>query len=59
MRTVSLRLFRIAPPAGQFNEALMTMFRGFHPDAYWEIPDQGLGDSNGSYFAVIRDYARR
>lgn len=24
---------------GQFNEALLTMFSGYHPDAFWEVKD--------------------
>lgn len=26
----------------QFNEALMTMFAGYHPDAYWEVTEKPL-----------------
>jgi predicted membrane chloride channel (bestrophin family) len=28
---------------GQFNEALMTMFSGFHPDAYWHVRTTATG----------------
>ncbi|KAL7562995.1 hypothetical protein ACA910_018632 [Epithemia clementina (nom. ined.)] len=38
----------------QFNEGLMQMFAGFHPDAYWEIYEENADESpeaniNGSY----------
>lgn len=30
----------------QFNEALVTMFSGFHPDAWWEIDMKIEGDDD-------------
>ena len=36
---------------GQYNEALMTMFFGFHPDAFWQVvidkDKEEEGDSSG------------
>lgn len=31
----------------QFNEALMTMFAGYHPDAYWEVKEVVVDEPEG------------
>ncbi|GKY97579.1 hypothetical protein MPSEU_000716400 [Mayamaea pseudoterrestris] len=33
----------------QFNEAIMTMFRGWHPDAYWRIKREPAGEGANGY----------
>lgn len=27
---------------GQYNEALMSMFAGYHPDAFWEVKEESI-----------------
>lgn len=43
----------------QFNEGLLTMYKGYHPDAYWEVkeieldPSDNEGDSDGDGDVVV------
>lgn len=42
----------------QFNEALMTMFLGYHPDSYWEITATSTGNTSRSGFQDRNDPGR-
>lgn len=39
----------------QFNEALMSMFAGYHPDAYWEVKETVVEESNVDSAASLPD----